>query len=153
MKISKDLTFNRSVKDISYHEMMVYMKTPKDMLKMTPFLLLTAIPFAQYVTLPIAFVFPKQFLSSHYWSIDQRNRFAVQDHTKKLYHYRPVFRHLQKRLDTFKNDPEMFEKSLKIFAKLGSGTHPSVDEVIEIKNLFIDYPYGLNSLSRQHLVL
>lgn len=151
MRISKDLTFNKSVNNLSYKELMIYMKTPKDILKMTPFLILSAFPLAQYITLPVAFLFPKKILSSHYWTIEQRNKFSVQDHVKKLYHYRPVFRCLQKKLDSIK-EAELLEKCRYVFTRLGSGTHPNIQQIIELKPLFINQPYGLNSLSQQHLV-
>lgn len=152
MKISKDLTFNRPVTDISYKELSIYMQTPKDLRKMTPFLLITSIPFAQYVTLPLAFMFPKYILSSHYWSIEQRTRFSIQDHTKKLYYYRPVFRHLQKKLYSFGGKNVLYDKCYKVFAKLGSGTHPTVEEIHELTPLFTAEPYGLDFLTHSHLV-
>lgn len=149
MKVSKDLAFNRPISDISYREIDLYMQTPKDLRKMIPFLLISSVPFAQYVTIPIAFWFPRQFLSSHYWSIEQRNRFAIQDHTKKLYYYRPVFRHLQKRLSMIKSESG---KCLKAFSKLGSGTHPTVPEILELSPFFENEPYHLDSLSHTHLI-
>ena len=124
------------------------MQTPKDLRKMAPFLLVTAVPFAQYVTLPLAFWFPKQLLSKHYWSIEQRTRFAIQDHTSKLYHYRPIFRYLQKKLDSYPNEVQCRQA----FAKLGSGTHPTVPQVLELSPLFTNEPFGLDSLSHTHLV-
>nr|XP_027203345.1 LETM1 domain-containing protein 1-like [Dermatophagoides pteronyssinus] len=151
MRISKDLAIDKSVQDLTYKELMIYMKTPKDIRKMTPFLLITALPLAQYVSIPLAFTFPKQLLSSHYWTIQQRTKFSIDDHRRKLYHYRPLFRSLQKRLDSIES-PYLRGKCRYVFTRLGSGTHPNVDDIIHLKPLFIEQPFGLRSLSQQHLV-
>ena len=146
------MNFNRPVNDISYKELSIYMDTPINLRKMIPFLLITAIPFAQYITLPLAYMFPKYLLSSHYWSIEQRNRFAIQEHTKKLHYYRPVFRHLQNKLHQYGEQVKLYKKCYKVFAKLGSGTHPTVEEIIELTPLFLNDIYALDSLTHLHLV-
>lgn len=38
------------------------------------------------------YVFPKQLLTSHFWSLQQRTQFAVNDQKARLHHYKPVFR-------------------------------------------------------------
>lgn len=157
MKTSKDLAFeSRTVADLSHKELVNYMSTPKALRKMTPFLLISSVPFAQYVTLPLAFWFPKQLLSRHYWNIEQKTRFAIQDHTKRLNFYRPVFRHLQKKLDSIKETEGdgLHEKCRQVFARLGSGTHPSVSQTLALSPLFTSPsgPYELNSLSHAHLL-
>lgn len=151
VRISKDLTFDRS---LNYKEMLLYHKTPKDIRKMVPFLVISALPFAQYLTLPVAVTLPKMLLSSHYWNIEQRNRFALQDHVRRLRHFRPIFRHLQfdfaEKSTEFGDLKDLCKNAL---TKLGSGTHPSIDLLISLRPLFIDQPYGLNELSFGHLVI
>lgn len=158
MKTSKDLAFeSRTVADLSHRELVNYMSTPQALRKMTPFLLISSVPFAQYVTLPLAFWFPKQLLSRHYWNIEQRTRFAIQDHTNRLAYYRPVFRHLQSRLESIKEPGEgdgLREQCRQVFARLGSGTHPTVSQTLALSPLFTSPsgPYELHSLSHAHLM-
>lgn len=152
VRISKDLTFDRS---LNYKELLLYQKTPKDIRKMLPFLLLSALPLAQYVTLPVAVMLPKMLLSSHYWSIEQRDKFALQDHISRLRHYRPIFRSLQYNFAERSQEFGDLKDSCQLaFAKLGSGTHPSVDLLLELRPLFVYHqPYGLDELSFGHLVM
>lgn len=151
-RISRELSYGKEVQDLNYKELMIYFKTPKDLLRVGPVLMLSALPLAQYVVFPLAFFLPKHLLSSHFWTIQQRIQFQVSDHTKKLYHYRPVFRQLQSKLSIVTIEDNLQEKCRKVFAKLGSGTHPTVDQVLEVKQLFIGKPYGLQFLTSRHLV-
>ncbi|KPM04336.1 LETM1 domain-containing protein 1-like protein [Sarcoptes scabiei] len=152
VRISGDIALNRS-SNLTYREVMIYRKTPGDLIKMTPFILLTALPLAQYITLPLGFLFPKQLLCSHYWTPEQRIQFAREDHLKKLYYYRAVFRNLKKELYDIKDDSEKFDLCLTAFNKLTSGTHPTIKEIIQLESIFQnDQPFGLRSLPQKHLI-
>ncbi|XP_072930836.1 LETM1 domain-containing protein 1 [Epargyreus clarus] len=128
----------------------LYQKMPSDMLRIAPVLLLSAIPFGNYVIFPLAFLKPKTLLCSHFWSIQQRAEFSLQDLTERLRSNRPVFRALQSKLDTIP-DVEMKKKWRRVMALLGSGLHPTPEEVIECKELFTKEPYHLSNLSYNHL--
>ena len=152
MRISRDLSYGRQVHTLNYNELMVYFEIPKDLMKVGPVLLIAALPFANYVVFPLAYMFPKLMLSSHFWNLSQRINFQVQDHKRRLYYYRPVFRHLQSKLSLISNNDSLQTKCGNIFNKLGSGTHPDVEEILLVKQLFIDKPYALENLSSRHLV-
>lgn len=62
-------------------------------------------------------MFPKRLLSSHFWSLQQKLDFSLQDHKQKLYYYRPVFRHLQARVVTI-SDVSLKQKCADIFFKV-----------------------------------
>ncbi len=151
-RVSRELSYGKEVQDLNYNELMLYFKTPKDLRRVGPVLLLSALPLAQYIVFPLALFLPKYLLSSHFWTIQQRIEFQVSDHTKKLYHYRPVFRQLQSKLSIVTIEDNLQQKCRQMFAKLGSGTHPTVDQVLEVKQLFIGEPYGLQFLTSRHLV-
>ncbi|CAG2104693.1 unnamed protein product [Medioppia subpectinata] len=152
-QISKQLFDGKRLNELSYSELMIYFKTPKDMARVGPVLLVSALPFANYVVFPLAFMFPKQLLSSHFWSLEQRQLFQTQDHTKRLYYFRPVFRHIQRRLPSVTHDNKLQVKCRQVFAQIGSGTHPSVDRVLDIKPAFVSKPYGAKHLKSKHLVI
>jgi len=151
LQISKQLFDGRRVHELTYNELMVYMRTPKDMARVGPVLLVSALPFANYVVFPLAYWFPKQLLSSHFWTLEQRQTFQTMHHKKRLYHFRPVFRCIQSRLPFVTSEDNLREKCGLVFAALGSGTHPSVDHILDMKPVFRDKPYGMQYLKSKHL--
>ena len=46
----------------------LYLNLPSDLIRTSPVLLISALPFAQNVVFPVALMFPKLLLSSHFWS-------------------------------------------------------------------------------------
>ncbi|XP_026761497.1 LETM1 domain-containing protein 1 [Galleria mellonella] len=145
IKINKDQGFS----NMSRQEIELYQKMPSDMWRIAPVLILSAIPFGNYIIFPLAFLKPKTLLCSHFWSIQQRLEFSMQDLTERLKNNKPVFRALQAKLDSIPNS-EMQKKWRRILALLGSGVHPTPQEVLECKELFIKEPYQLDSLSFAH---
>ncbi|XP_015931039.1 LETM1 domain-containing protein 1 [Parasteatoda tepidariorum] len=150
IRISSSLSEGKSVRDLHRKELEVYFQVPKDLKKVAPVLLLAALPFANYVILPVIYLFPRQTLSSHFWSLQQKLDFAITYQRKKLYNYRPVFRHLQAQVNNIK-DINLKENCQALFYKLGSGVHPTTDEIVSLKPLFVNKPYGIFSMSRKHL--
>ncbi|CAG9788983.1 unnamed protein product [Diatraea saccharalis] len=146
LRVTKDQGFM----NMSRQEIELYQKMPADMLRIAPVLILSAIPFGNYVIFPLAFLKPKSLLCSHFWSIQQRIEFSQQDLTEKLKHNKPVFRALQAKLDQIP-DSYMKQEWKRILALLGSGVHPSPEDILECKELFVDGPYNLNCLSYNHL--
>lgn len=173
-RISGELAIGRKVRDLSYRELSIYFQLPRDLIKVGPFIIISAAPFANYVTFPVAYMFPRHILSHHFWSIEQKVTFALEIHRKRLKHYRPTFRHLQAKIETVPetyvidaNDGsgaakmesqqegdviELRKKCRSIFGKLGSGIHPTIEEILEVKPAFTRRPYGMLHLSSRHMV-
>ncbi|XP_067120280.1 LETM1 domain-containing protein 1 isoform X2 [Centruroides vittatus] len=150
MRISHDLRYGKSVRNLTRKELEIYFQIPKDMKKVVPVLLISTLPFVNYVVFPLAYLFPRYFLSSHFWSLQQRIDFALNHHKRRLYNYRPVFRHLQAKLLTI-NDKDLKGKWANILHQIGSGVHPPVNQILDVKTLFVNEPYSLRSLSSSHL--
>lgn len=150
MRISHDLSYGKSVNSLTRKELEIYFQIPKDMKRVVPVLLISTLPFANYIVFPLAYLFPRYFLSSHFWSLQQRIDFALSHHKKRLYNYRPVFRHLQAKLSTI-NDSDLKVKWANILHQVGSGVHPPVSEILDVKPLFVNEPYNLRTLSSSHL--
>lgn len=91
----KTLSTNNGVRDLSTTELDVYYRMPKEIWRVAPTLLISALPFMNYVMFPLAYYFPKRLLSSHFWSLQQKSQFTIEDQKRRLFHYRPVFRALQ----------------------------------------------------------
>ncbi|XP_017888865.1 LETM1 domain-containing protein 1 isoform X2 [Ceratina calcarata] len=123
---------------------------PKDFSKICPVLLLSALPFTNYIIFPLAYYFPRYLLTSHYWTLQQKLDFMLSDHKRRLRHNRPLFRCMQAELQNIKSQSLRLKWS-GIMACLGSGTHPNVNDVIACSELFANQPFSLNSLKRKHI--
>ena len=123
------------------------------MMKIAPVLLISTLPFANYVVFPIAYMYPRLFLSSHFWSLDQKKQFQQINLKNRISHNRKVLRYMQSKLEmTTRGGGEYFEKWNYVLGLLGSGTHPSSGEILAVKHLFSESPYSLDSLSAAQLV-
>jgi len=132
-------------------EIECYFQTPKDMVKIAPVLLISALPFAPYVVFPVAYMYPRVLLTSHFWTLQQQTEFKLQYLRQRLTYSKAVFRCLQAKLDSVKDVVDQ-ERMRHIFGLLGSGTHPTADEILDTKHIWALPPYRLDSLSNRHLV-
>lgn len=141
------------LKALNRQELELYMQLPRDMVKVAPAIVLTAVPFVGYAVFPLIFGFPRVFLTHHFWTSQQKIEFQQYYATQRLSYNKPVFRLLQSKLevDEVKKDP--LSKQLdNIFGLIGSGLHPSVDEILEVKEIFAKPPFEYDSLSMKHIV-
>lgn len=123
----------------------------KDLIKICPVLLISALPFTNYVIFPLAYCFPRHLLTTHYWTLQQRLDFMLLHHKKRLKHNRPLFRCMQAELHNIKNQILNLKWS-GIIACIGSGTHPQAKDIIACSELFTVHPFSLNNLKRKHTV-
>ncbi|XP_039287361.1 LETM1 domain-containing protein 1 [Nilaparvata lugens] len=95
------------------------------------------------------YYFPRQLLTRHFWSLQQRSEFAIMVQRKKLRWYKPVFRSLQAQLEVLQSHPchKDWEYVIRL---LGSGLHPSPTTIIKCKPLFAESPYHLRRLYQSH---
>ncbi|XP_004932835.2 LETM1 domain-containing protein 1 [Bombyx mori] len=146
IKVARDHGFSK----MSRQEIELYTKMPSDMLRIAPVLILSAIPFGNYIIFPLAFLKPRTLLCSHFWSIQQKVEFSRQELTERLRHNKPVFRSLQAQVEIIP-DGDIKLKWKRVIASLGSGVHPSPKDVLACKDLFTKEPYQLSSLNYAHL--
>lgn len=132
-------------------EIELYLQMPKDMRKVAPILLISTLPFAYTFIFPLAYMFPRHLLCSHFWTLKQKSEFSLVYLKKRLNHNRPVFRHLQSQLDFLKPHC-LHDQWATVLGKIGSGTNPCVKEILQCKELFTTEPYHLFYLSRNHVV-
>lgn len=96
-------------------------------------------------------MYPRKLLTHHFWTIQQRSEYAVINLRDRLLYNRNVFRFLQSKLSQIKNDPN-YEQWREALGKIGSGVHPTADEIIAVKGLFAEPPYSTRALSYSHIV-
>lgn len=77
--------------------------------------------------------------------------FSTQDLVERLKYNKPVFRALQAKLHSIP-ESELRDKWKKIIGLLGSGVHPSQEDILACKDLFANEPYQLSKLTYAHAV-
>ncbi|KAJ9581973.1 hypothetical protein L9F63_003663 [Diploptera punctata] len=137
-------------KRLTRKEIELYLQMPKDMIRVAPMLILSTLPFANYVVFPLVYLFPRQLLCQHFWTLQQRTEFAMLRQRNKLYNYKPVFRCLQAQLDTVIGREE-YDNWANILGLLGSGLHPKADDIIRSAELFRGDPYHFSYLYTGHV--
>ncbi|XP_054001605.1 LETM1 domain-containing protein 1 [Hylaeus anthracinus] len=138
------------IRNLTLEELQLNYTMRKDLIRICPFILISAIPFTTYVTFPLAYYFPRHILTSHYWTPQQKIDFMLLDHKRRLKHNKPLFRCMQAELVKIKNQT-LKTKWNDIIACLGSGTHPRVNDIIACSELFSGPPYSLKNLRRRHV--
>ncbi|XP_072743889.1 LETM1 domain-containing protein 1 [Anoplolepis gracilipes] len=141
---------SNGIDSLTREELQLMYTMPKDLRKLSPLFLLSAIPFTNYIIFPLAIYFPRYLLTSHYWTLQQKLDFMLFDHKNRLKHNRPLFRCMQAELKTIK-DQTLRIKWRDVIACLGSGTHPTTKNIMVCSELFSGSPYSLNTLKRKHM--
>lgn len=132
-------------------ELELYYQLPKDMKKVAPVFLISALPLANYVIFPLAYMYPRTFLSPQFWSIQQKFQFQTEYLRERLQYNMRVFRFMQTKLDESRADPQ-YKELKNVLGLLGSGLHPNVAQLLEIQEMFSRPPLSLHSLPGHHLV-
>lgn len=142
---------SNGVDSLTREELQLMHTMPRDLRKLSPLFLLSALPFTNYIIFPLALYFPRYLLTSHYWTLQQKLEFMLSDHKARLKHNRPLFRCMQAELKSIK-DEALRMKWRDAIACLGSGTHPTIKNITTCSKLFSGPPYSLKCLKRRHLV-
>lgn len=96
-------------------------------------------------------MFPRSFLTSHFWTLQQRAEFKEFYFHERLTYNKPVLRCLQAKLKSTKTHPK-YEQFRNVLGQLGSGTHPTVEQILDIKDIFAEAPFNIISLPGKHIV-
>lgn len=70
---------------------------------------------------------------------------------RRLQCNKPVLRCLQAKLKSLERHHK-YEEFRTILGQLGSGTHPSAEDLIAVKDIFAEGPYSLLGMTRKHVV-
>ena len=119
-------------------------------MKVGPVLLISALPFANYVVFPLAYMYPRHLLTSHFWSIQQKAEFQELFLKERTSVNRKIFRILQSKLEDTKNSG-YYKTWNYVLGLLGSGTHPTAEEILSVQQIFNDKPYHIDWLSSSHI--
>ncbi|XP_068688275.1 LETM1 domain-containing protein 1-like isoform X2 [Montipora foliosa] len=151
-EIQKKLKNNSYNWDILKTEEIIHLhQTRKDLLKSLPVVVAFFIPFLGYVVPFVAFLYPKQLLSRHYWQPHQKEKFVIQDITRRRRHYLPLVREVGRLALGYKahsQSEDLMSTSVKVVEK----QHPSNQELLNAVEFFKGELLSFDYLPRYHLV-
>lgn len=130
-------------------ELELYYQMPRDMMRVGPVLVASALPFTNYVILPILYMFPRTFLTHHFWTLQQRASFQEDVLRQRISYNRKVLRCMQAKLEKLETVHD-YQRLGHVLGLLGSGMHASAQDIIEIKDIFERPPFDLHSLTSKH---
>lgn len=152
MKIIRVLNLTTNgLKSLTLNEIEIYHRMPRDMIKVAPVLVLSALPMTNYIIFPLAYFYPRQMLCTHFWTIQQRSEFQIYYLRQRLLNHRPTFRCVQEQLDTLK-EHRLYNDWAEVLGLVGSGAQPSTEQIISCKELFESGPYQIEHLTGSHVV-
>jgi len=125
-------------------------QTRKDLLKSLPVVVGFFIPFLGYAVPFVAFLYPKQLLSHHYWQPHQRRKFELQDVRRRQKHHLPIVREIGRLALSYKASrcsKDLMSTSVKVVNK----QHPSNEELLSMAEFFKGELLGFDHLPRYHL--
>lgn len=140
----------QGIRALNRQELELYMQMPRDMIKVAPALIGCSLPMVGYAFFPLVFWNPRTFLTSHFWTPEQRSEYQMYYMKRRLCHNKPVFRCLQAKLKATAAHPK-HALFADILGQLGSGTHPTPEMLIDVKDIFVDGPYSLLGMPRKHV--
>jgi len=123
------------IKVLNRKEMDLYYRVPRDMMKVSPILLLSTLPFSYYVILPLAFMFPKVLLTHHFWTEEQKKEFAdfyLQRRLKEMKYFVDTLRAMSR---NFSSTNPMKLHLTNIVFKMAAFEPISPDDILDLKPL------------------
>jgi hypothetical protein len=154
--LSNTRDWQKAASTLSRRQLELYLNLPDELYRVAPVLVISAFPLMQNVAFPVALMYPKKLLSSHYWDDKVKAEVAEEAAMRRHSYYRPLFRDLHRGLDALKGKP--YHQTCKtLFRKLGvEGALPTAEDILELKPVFsVNGVYSLakvNSLHVRHLM-
>lgn len=145
--VTTNLWTGKSLNDFTRKELEVYKQYPRDVWKVSPVLIISALPFANYIVFPIAYMYPKWFLSPQFWTSEQKEAIWGEQLAKRLGHCPVVLRNLRARHAHMDDDHPLQEKLKNMLNKIRHLQSLTVKEILALKPLFEDYPCHLEKIS------
>ena len=154
--LSTTSDWQNAARTLTRRHLELYMSLPSELFRVAPILVVSAFPLMQNVAFPLALMFPKRLLSSHYWSNELKTEVMSETVQRKHKYYRSVFRYLQRGLEAHKGKP-LYQSCLVVLRKLAvDGDPPPEMDILALRPLFskggVFSLSKVNSLHVRHLM-
>ncbi len=152
--LSETNDWNKACTTLSRRQLELYMTLPTDLKRVAPVLVVSALPMAQNVVFPLALMFPKQLLSSHFWTPEVRKQIVAEQQLARHQFYRRLLRDL---IRASKQQDNLKMKGL-LKTLTAEREHPSPEQILQVVGEFSEKERGflrlsaLNSLHVKHLM-
>ncbi|XP_029325461.1 LETM1 domain-containing protein 1 isoform X3 [Mus caroli] len=107
-------------------------------------------PFANYLVFLLMYLFPRQLLVKHFWTPKQQIDFLDVYHGLRRQSHSEVLTHLR-RASTFVSHEKLRRHLTDLCTKVQSGTHPTAQDVLALRDCFSTYPLGFSQLQASQM--
>ncbi|XP_061871289.1 LETM1 domain-containing protein 1 [Colius striatus] len=139
-----------SARQLPYREMERLRQFRRDVLKAVPIGLIAIPPFANFLVIVLMYFFPRQFLTRHFWTGEQRERFLAADAAARRASYGHVLGALAAATHSLHGHQQQ-QRLQDLCQEVQRGRQPCVAELCALRSLFSGSPLGLNHLRGSHL--
>ncbi|XP_042200207.1 LETM1 domain-containing protein 1 [Callorhinchus milii] len=127
---------------LPYREMEKLRQFRRDIIKVTPLVLLSIPPFANYLVFALMYFYPRQLLMRYFWSKQQTEDFMVIYHSMRAQRYPQVVNNLLETAPRVQSR-KLQDRLLGLSSGVQRGVHPEISELCAVSTLFSGPPLGL----------
>ncbi len=121
--------WQKACKTLTRKQLEVYLYLPGELMRVTPVLVLSAFPMAQNVVFPLALIFPRRLLSSHFYTEEVQALAFSENMRHRQNHFRPILRYMT---PSITGNPQ-YEPS---FSSMLNEREPNLAGIVRLKPLF-----------------
>lgn len=143
----------RYVESMSWKDVNIYRELPRDWKSVSPVMIIAALPFMNYIILPLAYLYPEKLLCKQFWTYNQQLQYNQNKLIKKFSEHDRLIMNLKQAIENKLSNKDNYAKnmSLDLIEKIQSKRTVDVREILEIKPILSRPEFNLNNLTNSHL--
>lgn len=142
----------KSLHKLTRHELEIYERVPREMVKLAPVLIGSALPAGYMVLMPLAYLFPKQLMTEHFWTPEQKKRFGDEKMINRLKHSNAIIKLLTAPNVCIQSQIVDAKLWLLLQAEMKTKQIILPHKYIGCIDMFKGIPFHLDKMSRLHLM-
>ncbi|XP_046561189.1 LETM1 domain-containing protein 1-like [Haliotis rubra] len=147
--VTTELWGGRTLGTFSRHQLEVYKQIPRDLFRIAPILLISVLPWGGAI-IALAYLYPRIFLSHHFWTQKQREKFWRQTLESRLHHTSAILDWTMRQSIHVPNQKKR-DKLVRLIQKLEHAVQPSIEELLEVLPLFASFPYQTDRMATVYM--
>ncbi|XP_038294101.1 LETM1 domain-containing protein 1 isoform X5 [Canis lupus baileyi] len=130
---------------LPYREMEHLRQFRRDVTKCLFLGIISIPPFANYLVFLLMYLFPRQLLIQHFWTPKQQIDFLDIYHALRKQSHPEILCYLEKVIPLV-SDAGLRWHMTELCTKIQHGTHPTVHDILALRQCFSNHPLGMNQL-------
>uniref|UniRef100_A0A8C0PT09 Letm1 RBD domain-containing protein n=1 Tax=Canis lupus familiaris TaxID=9615 RepID=A0A8C0PT09_CANLF len=130
---------------LPYREMEHLRQFRRDVTKCLFLGIISIPPFANYLVFLLMYLFPRQLLIQHFWTPKQQIDFLDIYHALRKQSHPEILCYLEKVIPLI-SDAGLRWHMTELCTKIQHGTHPTVHDILALRQCFSNHPLGMNQL-------